>query len=169
MKMKNFFKILDLPQKLVIDHNELKKQYFKLLKAKPASEEASYNTVLIEQAYQTLKDRFLRIEHLLQVEGVEPVSKDKVPLQFSEIVKEVETLLPLAKKGDQGSLLKLKKLHTNILNEFSSVSIELANLEKAWDSHEAGDTETILKRLNRKTAAFHFIRNVEQDIRQTIN
>lgn len=169
MKTKNFFKVLDLPQKLVIDHNELKKQYFKLLKAKPVGEETSYNPDLIEQAYQTLKDRFLRIEHLLQVEGVEPVSKNKVPLQFSEIVKEVETLLPLAKKGDAGSLLKLKKLHTNILNEFSSVSIELANLEKAWDVHEVGDTETILKRLNRKTAAFHFIRNVEQDIRQTIN
>lgn len=167
--MKNFFKILDLPEKLVIDHNELKRQYFKLLKAKSLDEQADYNPGLIEQAYQTLKDRFLRIEHLLQVEGIEPVSKDKVPLQFSEIVKEVETLLPLAKKGDQGSLLKLKKLHTNILNEFSSASIELANLEKAWDSHETGDTETILKRLNRKTAAFHFIRNVEQDIRQTIN
>lgn len=174
---KNYFDILDVPKKLVMDHNELKKKYFQLLKENSSdsvlnkekkSDKDKAKRQIIETAYQTLKDRQSRIEHLLEVEGIS--RKDTVPMQFMSLSKQIKEILPKAKSGDSESVQRLKKLHVDILNEFSQISIELAYLEKAWDAQtDLKDSKLLLKKISRKSAAFSFVKSMEQNIRQTIN
>lgn len=167
---KNYFELLNLPLKLQLDHNELKKNYFNLLKEyskDPVLDEGTENTkkkTLIEEAYQTLKDRITRIEHLLEVQGVEVANDNKAPRSFAPLAEKVEPFLDetLLSANDKK---KLKTLHTDVISEFSSASIELARLETAWDTSEDKD---LLRRLRRKSAAFSYIRNVEQNIRDAL-
>ncbi len=173
---KNFFKLLNLPEKLLIDHNELKKNYFNLIK------ECSRDPILdkdsgkksntrrrgeLDEAFNTLKDRLLRIEHLLTIEGVGGANDNKTPSQFETIATSVANLTKKA-MNDPKSREELKKIHSDVMSEFSSVSIELAKLENAWDATEESDPE-ILKKLKRKSAAFNFIRNVDKEIRAILN
>lgn len=174
MLMKNYFDLMALPQKLLINHDELKKQYHRLVKAHshdPILQESQDDKpmlALAEKAYQTLKDRLSRIEHLLEVNGIK-VSR-KIPLQLTRLATEIEEILPLIKNGYPAEQERLKKLHAHILNEFSSISIELSHLEKAWDDHaEPERSQLILKKLSRKSAAFHYIRSIEQNVREMIH
>lgn len=172
---KNYFKILNVPEKLQLDHNELKKNYFNLLKKNsndpvldPAGnkKDNKKKMSLIEEAYQTLKDRITRIEHLLILEGIIPANDNRAPRNFEPLAHAVLDVLEKAKE-DKKQIKKLKALHTDVLTEFSTISIELARLEKAWD--ESTQTETdLLKKLKRKSAAFNYIKNMEQDIRLVI-
>lgn len=172
---KNYFKVLNLPEKLLLNHNELKKNYFVLLKesanelpvdASGKKKKGSEKKKLIEEAYQTLKDRLTRIEHLLEIQGVAVANDNKVPSHLAPLVEKMESLL-IRIKTDKTCVTELKKIHTNILSEFSLASIELARLEQAWDSSttEGGD---ILRKLRRKMTAFNYIRSLEQNVRSAM-
>lgn len=172
---KNYFKILNVPQKLLLDHNELKKNYFNILKEHSndpildptgKKKDNKNKKVLIELAYQTLKDRITRIKHLLEIQGIMPANDNKAPRHFAPLAEQICQFLDKA-KTDKSYICKLKELHTDVLTEFSTISIELANLEKAWDSGSK-DGQELLKKLKRKSAAFNYIRSIEQDIRDTI-
>lgn len=172
----NYFKILNVPEKLLIDHNELKKNYFNLLKQHSNDpildpEKNKKDNIkkkdLIEAAYQTLKDRITRIEHLLEIQGIEVANDNKVPTQLADLFSKVEELLIQA-KNDRSLLSELKKVHTSVLTEFSSASIELARLEQAWDQGDSDNSDT-LKKLRRKSALFSSIRSLEQNLRVAIS
>jgi len=171
----NYFKILNVPQKLLLNHNELKKNYFNLLKENsndpildPKGEKKNNNRKkdLIEKAYQTLKDRLTRIVHLLEIQGIKVANDNKSPRNFEPLANQVNAVLKKSKK-DKSDINKLKALHTNVISEFSTISIELALLEKAWDN-SADKEEGLLKKLKRKSEAFNYIKNIEQDIRTAI-
>jgi DnaJ-domain-containing protein 1 len=184
--LKDYFELLSLPKKLVIDHNELKKQYHKLVKTystDPVLDKLNEKMddkeklKLVETAYRTLKDRFERIVHLLEVEGI-TFKKDRAPTQFVELEQRVDTVLEKVKSGDEKKIEELKILHQDILNQFSTVSVELAHLEKAWDASNdnvdeveegAAQAQGLLKKLGRKSAAFNYIRLVEQNVRLAVN
>lgn len=166
---KNYFKILNLPQKLRLDHNKLKKNYFNLLKENsndpvldPQKKKKTNvrKTELINQAYKTLKDRITRIDHLLELEGLGPANDNRAPRHFAPTARRIVSLIEKANTNSK-CLSELKELHAQVLAEFSAVSIELDRLEKAWDEKRDFD---ILKKLKRKSAAFNYIKNIEQDI-----
>lgn len=169
---KNYFKLLNLPEKLLIDHNELKKNYFNLLKEcsldpvldKTGDKKTSKGKRdLLGEAYNTLKDRMLRIEHLLQIEGITVANDNKAPSQFAAIATKVSELT-VKVKTDQSSRDELKRVHSDVITEFSTISMELTRLETAWDAREKNDPE-LLKRLKRKCVAFNYIRSVDKEIR----
>jgi hypothetical protein len=156
--MKNYFKILNLEPKLLIDHNELKKQYFTLIKKTPTER------VDIEKAYQTLKERLSRIEHLLMIQGRELEdlqSLKKIPKAYAPLVGEVDKALA----GPASDRLHLKQLHDAVLREFSTASIGLATLEKEWDEKGEVDTQ-ILDKLKNQWEVFCYIRGLEQNVRR---
>lgn len=158
--MKNYFKILNLEPKLLIDHNELKKQYFTLIKKTPA-ERAD-----IEKAYRTLKDRLPRIEHLLVIQGRELEdlqSLKKIPKVYAPLVGKVDKAMSEASSDRH----HLKQLHDAVLSEFSTASIELANLEKEWDEKGEADTD-ILDKLKNQCETFCYIRGLEQNVRRSL-
>lgn len=170
----NYFKLLNVPEKLVLDHNELKKNYFNLLKEcsndpvldpKHVKETDQKQKSLIEEAYNTLRDRLSRIEHLLKIQGLDVANDNKPPRNFEDVAEKVLPLLESVRNHhDESLVLELKKWHKDVMTHFSSISIELAKLERAWDE-KSKDEQEILKRLRRKSAAFSFIRNLDQDIR----
>lgn len=158
--MKNYFKILNLEPKLLIDHNELKKQYFTLMKKTPAERDD------IEKAYRTLKDRLPRIEHLLIIQGraLEDLQTLKrTPEVYAPLVGEVDKALA----GTTSDRIHLKQLHDAVLREFSTASIGLATLEKEWDEKGEADTD-ILDKLKNQCEAFCYIRGLEQNVRRSL-
>lgn len=166
--MQNYFKLLDLPPKLKIDYNKLKKNYFNLLRvnskdATITADQQKKKRALIKKAYDVLADRITRIEHLLEINGFKVANDNKVPLAVAPFIDQIETLKDSVQK-DKKSKETLKKIHADIISEFSTISIELARLENAWDLDGAKDP-SILKKLKRKMAAFTYIKNMEQDLR----
>ncbi|MCP5465009.1 MAG: hypothetical protein H7A33_08305 [Deltaproteobacteria bacterium] len=174
----NYFQILNVPTKLQMDQGILKKNYFNLLKENKRDPILDKGTneaddkkmiALIEEAYNTLKDRISRIEHLLQIEGLDVANDNKAPRNFRDIDEQVKDLLPKFNQNPDKYRTELKELHANVLSEFSAASIELSRLEKQWDELSKNDeADDLLRKLRRKSAAFNYIRNVEQDIRQNI-
>ena len=160
--MKDYFKLLNLPQKLLIDYNELKKQYFTLTKKTPAKRDD------IEEAYQNLKERLSRLEHLLEIQGRKVVpwkNADKVPAAQNTLVAEVNTLVADFDGGQKAKKDRLKQLHGEILREFSAISIGLSHLEKEWD--EKGGEE-VLDKLKNQCELFCYVRSVEQNMRRCL-
>lgn len=169
---RNFFEVLNLPVKLVIDHNELKKNYFNLLKENSADPilnpngPANNNELkVIEQAFQTLKDRITRISHVLQIEGLRVANDNKAPINFADTADEIQSLIQARDKLTLAELDRLKQLQTSVVSVFSSISMELSKLENAWD--ESPNME-ILKRIRRKSAAFSYVRGIDQNIRDIL-
>lgn len=169
----NYFEVLQLPVKLVLDHNELKKNYFNLLKASkadpildPKGTDDTKRIRVIEDAYQTLRDRILRIEHLLAIQGVRVANDNKPPVSFLKVAEQVEEVLEGFNPDNVSNLNRLKELHRDVLGVFSEVSIELAKLETAWD--QSGDVD-LLKKIRRKSAAFSYIRRIDQSIRDMLS
>lgn len=175
MSQPNYFEVLNLPVKLKIDKNDLKKNYFNLLKENsndpvldPDQKVQSDNKgqiQLLEKAYETLSDRLTRIYHLLELQGIEVANTNKAPAKMSDLAEKVEPLLQIDAL-QEAHINELKELHKEVLAEFSTISIELAQLEDAWD--EQG-REVLLRKLKRKSVAFDFIRTLEQGIREKIN
>jgi|AACY02.16.fsa_nt_gi DnaJ-class molecular chaperone with C-terminal Zn finger domain len=171
----DYFKLLKIPQKLKIDHNELKKNYHNLIRhkskdpvlcAQSAKKPSAKEKQRIQEAFETLSDRITRIEHLLELKGHKVANDNRPPVFFRAIAQEIEGLL----KAKQTKTLKkdrLKALHQEVLLQFSTVSIDLDRLEKAWDESVEQDLG-LLKKLKRKTAAYSYIREVEQELRTAL-
>ncbi|MBF0105052.1 MAG: hypothetical protein HQM16_06960 [Deltaproteobacteria bacterium] len=173
----DYFKLLNLPTKLKLDHNKLKKNYFNLIRhkskdpvvnPKEVKEPDKKEKELIKKAYETLKGRITRIEHLLEINGQRVDEDTKVPTTLGPIYEQVQTLIKTPRKN-QKCINELKQLHKDVIAEFSAISIDLAHLENEWDNSAGADHQVILKKLKRKTLAFSFIRDVEQNIRTAIN
>ena len=167
----NFFDLLQLPPNLKIDYGKLKKNYFNLLKDNSADgtkdkDQQKKTRELIKTAYETLKDRATRIEHLLDIWGLEVANDNKPPLSVAPLARLVQTLLARQDKS-KTAIDALKKVHKDVISEFSTISIELDRLESAWDNSDQQDKD-ILKRLKRKMAAFCYIKDIEQNIRTVI-
>lgn len=169
----NYFEVLNLPIKLVLDHNELKKNYFNLLKASkadpildPKGTDDKKRIQVLEDAYKTLRDRILRIEHLLAIQGVRVANDNKPPVSLLKVSEQIEEVIEGFKPDNASNINRLKELHSDVMGAFSEVSIELAKLETAWD--QSGDVD-LLKKLRRKSAAFSYIRRVDQTIRDMLS
>jgi len=168
----NYFKLLDVPQSLLLDHNELKKKYFLLVKENshdPVLDKGKQNQKklnILETAYETLSDRISRIQHLLETQGLTVANDNKAPNHFVEVDTALKEVLPKFQKEKSKFLDQIKSLHQQVISQFSAVSIDLANLEKAWDEDQS---HSILKKLRRKSAAFNYIKNIEQDLREHLN
>lgn len=173
----NYFKLLNLPVKLKLDHNKLKKNYFNLIRhrskdpvinASNSKKPDKKEKELIKKAYDTLKGRISRIEHLLEIKGYKVANDNRTPVVFGPMVQQIQDLLNKPKKN-QKCINELKKLHQEVITEFSTISLDLARLEIEWDNNYPQTNNDILKKLRRKTSAFSFIKDIEQDIRVAIN
>lgn len=170
----NYFDLFELPKKLKIDHNELKKRFFVL--TKKYSEVASPDKVgLLHQAYDTLKERLPRIRYLLELEGHKVSPNKRVPATLAELAAAVEGLIPQAKNGTKAAVEQLTAIHSQVIKEFSTVSIKLATLEKQWDETPTKATAArgakandILSQLKKASEDFHFVQNLENVVRQII-
>lgn len=173
---KNYFKILDLPQRLLLDQAELKKNYFNhvkdystdpILDRGSARKKSDHKLKLVEEAYHVLKDRILRIEHLLDLEGPEDSDHQRIPRRYQELARQVSAFVSQTPK-DGNYARELKQLHAKILSDFSSVSIELTRLERAWDDKN-GLPPDLLRKLKKKSTLFHYVRSLEHNIQSALN
>lgn len=170
----NYFDIFELPKKLKIDHNELKKRFFVLTK-KYSEVVGSDKALLLNKAYDTLKERLPRIRYLLELEGHKVRQNKKAPATLAEFAVAVERLIPQAKSGGKAAVEQLKAIHSQVIKEFSTVSIKLATLEKQWDETPTKATaargakaKDILSQLKKASEDFHFVQNLENVVRQII-
>jgi hypothetical protein len=168
MAENNYFDLFELPKKLKIDHNELKKRFFVL--TKKYSEVAREDKVgLLTKAYDTLKERLPRIRYLLELEGHKVRLGKEAPATLTELASAVERLVPQAKSGSKAAFEQLRALHSQIIKEFSTVSIKLATLERLWDESPAkGKVKDVLNQLKKASEDFHFVQNLENAVRQII-
>jgi curved DNA-binding protein CbpA len=192
----NFFELLQLEPVLQLDHNELKKNYFNLLKEystdpvlDPKGEKKTDKAKIdeIEQAYQTLKDRVSRIAHLLSVEGM--ISANDIPSvtkpanQESGQSSTVEGIYNLAREvahliegsaTQKTELTQLKQMHGRLMSEFSHASLTLTETEKKWDRHiqqhpdDTAEHSNLLTELRDRWKVFCTIRALEQDLRKVV-
>lgn len=166
----NYFDIFELPKKLKIDHNELKKKFFVLSKKLTENKVVSDKIEMVNRAYDTLKERLPRIRYLLELEGQKTKKTvGKAPKSFSKLADEVNAVLPKAQGGNKSARDELKRLHDQIMREFSTVSIRLATLEKQWDEVDpTGKTKDIIAQLKKASEEFHFIQGLENLVRQIL-
>lgn len=164
----NYFDIFKLPQKLNIDHNELKKQFTALKKQYTSAKDEGLEH--LTQAYQTLKERLSRADYFLKSQGHNVEKETTTPPEaFQHIYDTAQKYLEQIQNHQDSAKAALKTLHQEILTEFSHISLKLTQLEKEWDSNTIPEKSVkILKRLKKTVTDFHFIKNLENKIRSVV-
>lgn len=100
--MIDFFAFFDLPRKFNIPDNELRRKYLQqsrethpdyFVTTQPdRSAEMEENAAHLNAAYSVLKDEFLRIRHLIELEGIDPETLTLPPAFLMEVMELNETI-----------------------------------------------------------------------------
>jgi len=173
--MIDYFALLQQPRRPWLDPEALKEKYHELTKAahpdRPSSTNSDSDFASINEAYRVLLDPKLRLDHLLNLEGIPPISHANVPEQIADIFLEIGTLIQetdhlLAKSATTTALSKallrpeilekqnltgdlLEKLETM----YAKAMDELKLLDKTWAStHKIGAGSLELSALSSRFA-----------------
>lgn len=109
----NYFEILDLPVRLQVDKNELRRQYLQLSRryhpdhhaqsSGEAQEEALEASALLNQAFKTLSNRDETIRYVLQLKGLLVADeKYNLPPEFLMEMMEINESASELEPGDAG-------------------------------------------------------------------
>lgn len=100
--MIDYFAFFDLPRKFNIPDNALRRKYlqksrethpdFFVTTQPERSTEMEENAALLNAAYSMLKDEFLRIRHLVELEGIDPETLTLPPAFLMEMMELNETI-----------------------------------------------------------------------------
>jgi molecular chaperone HscB len=100
--MIDYFAFFELPRKFSIPDNELRRKYlqksrethpdFFVATQPERSAEMEENAALLNAAYRNLKDEFLRIRHILELEGIDPEKLTLPPAFLMEMMELNETI-----------------------------------------------------------------------------
>jgi|GEM_PF-5621260 len=109
----DYFSILGLPQKINLDEETLKDRFFDLNRAfhpdraakltdERAREIAIHKSVLINNSYNTLRDRTRRIQYLIRQElGEREEKSGHIPVELFDLVEEINELMGEVRQAKQ--------------------------------------------------------------------
>ncbi|MFZ5876618.1 MAG: Fe-S protein assembly co-chaperone HscB [Nitrospirota bacterium] len=176
----DYFAILGLPRRLMIDAKALEATYHRLSRevhpdfhlTKPAAERERLlaRSALVNQAYRTLKDFHSRVEYLVEFEGGDAL-KPKAPPELLEDVLEVQELLEECRA--QGRLNAESPLASRVKTEaerlrgaLAALDAELVERANAWDAASAGGdaARSTLARLQDLVSQRVYVVNLIRDI-----
>jgi len=154
--MIDYFALLQQPRRPWLDPEELKEKYHELTKSTHPNQKASVGSdsdfASINEAYRTLLDPKLRLDHLLKLEGIPLASHTNVPEQIADVFLEIGTLIQetdrlLAKSATttalskallRSEILEKQKLTADLLEKletmYANALKELKLLDQAWTS-----------------------------------
>ncbi len=180
----DYFTIFDLPRKLRIDEEELRRRFYELSRrvhpdffqtGTPAEQAWSLErSAVINQAYRTLRDLAPRVEYLIQLEeGRETKEeathiKPKAPTDLLEEMLEIQEALQEAKAGglDEATRQRLRQEQARLLDRRKSEEASLLDLAREWDSavDGNGDRKGLLDRMKQALAARAYLNTVINDL-----
>jgi curved DNA-binding protein CbpA len=154
--MIDYFALLQQPRRPWLDPEELKEKYHELTKTahpdRPSPANPDSDFASINEAYRVLLDPKLRLDHLLNLEGIPPISHANVPEQIADVFLEIGTLIQetdrlLAKSATATALskallrteiLEKQKLTADLLEKLETMYAgalkELKRLDQIWTS-----------------------------------
>ena len=154
--MIDYFALLEQPRRPWLDSETLKEKYHELTKAvhpdRPSSANPDSDFANINEAYRVLLDPKLRLDHLLNLEGIAPPSHTNVPEQIADVFLDIGTLIQetdrllarsatttaLSKALLRSEILKKQKLTADLLekleNMYAGALKELKLLDQTWTS-----------------------------------
>jgi DnaJ-domain-containing protein 1 len=165
--MTDYFRLLGQPRRPWLDEEDLKNAFHaRTLQAHPdvaSTDEAASSFATLNEAYRTLRQPKLRIDHLLAFEnsGTETATlniSDSLQELFPAItsgtqrVKELSDKLRLARSGLSRGLLerdlvKLKAEIDELRDQLSRLEVEaldeLQTIDRRWDSRSAVDLDAL--------------------------
>jgi molecular chaperone HscB len=109
----DYFSIMGLPQKINLDEETLKDRFFDLNRAfhpdratkltdERAREIAIHKSVLINNSYNTLRDRTRRIQYLIRQElGEREEKSGRIPMELFDLVEEINELMGEVRQAKQ--------------------------------------------------------------------
>ena len=165
----NYFKIFDIDPKYDIDQKLLQKKYFTLqLKYHPdrsKNESDRYNSLinstLVNKAFKTIQDDYLRAEYLLKTRGFltleNKLTNSLSHKQLEKILESYEIL------EDIKSLPDLYKIKQYKINDYQELVLKIAEAFTKNNFKEALDLTVSLKYLN------SLIQNIKLKIRNADN
>lgn len=163
--MTDYFALLQQPRRPWLDPEALKEKYHEFTKAAHPDRLASINPdsdfANVTEAYRVLLDPKLRLDHLLNLEGIPPISQANVPEQIADVFLEIGILIQetdrllaksaiataLSKALLRSEILEKQKLTADLLEKLETMYAgalnELKLLDKAWASTDkiAGPSE----------------------------
>ncbi|MFN7039181.1 MAG: Fe-S protein assembly co-chaperone HscB [Alphaproteobacteria bacterium] len=146
----NYFSIFGLPIKYDLDYDILNKKYFELLKnfhpdnsINSTNEEKLQTTkasMLINDAYQTLKDPLKRIEYLLKLQNINITEDGQVKASFELLNDIMEYREELEEAQDKSVFEKLEN------KAYSQIEDSKENFQKYYNSQQFEQaTESAIK------------------------
>jgi curved DNA-binding protein CbpA len=169
--MIDYFALLQQPRRPWLDSEELKEKYHELTKTAHPDRSSSANPnsdfADINEAYRVLLDPKLRLDHLLNLEGIPPASHTNVPEQIADVFLEIGTLIQetdrlLAKSATttalskallRSEILEKQKLIADLLEKLETMYAdalkELKLLDQTWtstDKNGAAELSALLSR-----------------------
>jgi molecular chaperone HscB len=179
----NYFTFFGLPRKLGVDERDLERRFRELSRqfhpdyyynAEPAERLASLErTSYLNDAYRTLRDPMARIEYLLSLEGLSPVSlsgavSEKVPPALLEEVfalnEALDEIRELRETGNvQGALrARLQQARKPIEQKHQDHKRRLTELSATWDAlaDEAPERGAALDALHEVLLEHRYVQNL---------
>ena len=161
--MIDYFALLEQPRRPWLDPEELKEKYHELTKVAHPDRQSSATPdsdfANINEAYRVLLDPKLRLEHLLELEGILPASHANVPEQIADVFLEIGTLIQetdrllaksttttvLSKALLRPEILEKQKLTADLLEKLETMHAgalkELKLLDQTWTSTDKTGAE----------------------------
>ncbi len=150
----NYFAILGLPQKINLDEELLKERFFDLnrafhpdraakMKDEQTRQIALRKSVLINNGFNTLRDRTRRIQYLIRLElGEREGNSGRVPMELFDLVEELNELMAQVRqakreKQAQGNGHQLAELTRQLEGRLQQLNAHREAFEKNLESKEA--------------------------------
>lgn len=128
--MQNYFKIFEIEENIEINLNDLEKKYFEFQKnfhPDKAGIAEIEKSILINEAYEVLKNKVLRASHILQIHNIDVENDEKSIKVNQETLMEIFTLQEEISDNNQEKNSELKNLLQEKIEEnFCKVKEEIA-------------------------------------------
>jgi molecular chaperone HscB len=181
----DYFQILGLPRRLVVDGEALQKRYYELNRRlhpdryQTAPQEARSaslrSTAAVNQAYRTLRDPVDRGIYWLALRGEHlGTDNNRVPAELAALVFEVQEKLEELRSardtdGHTGLLKEIGEIYAELLDRRSALLEQLTANFACWDAGSA-NADTLAHELKSILSALAYlgtlIRDVEKELEQ---
>lgn len=184
----DYFAFFGLPRKLLIDEAALEKEFYSLsrqlhpdyfMNSTDAERRASIDrSSMLNDAHRTLRDRVLRAQYLLQLEGYKEAEKKAPPDLLEEVFElnmQIEELKAAKKMGDEDEVSEarasLEEALQGLKEKLNEIDERLYTLFGVWDA--AVDTsdegrKAALDLMSEVLSHRSYIRNLVRDIREEL-
>ena len=179
----DYFQVMGLPRRLVVDTQALQKRYYELHRClhpdryqtgpQEARQASLRNTAAVNRAYRTLRDPIDRGLYWLTLRGESlGAGNNQVPADLAALVFELQEQLEelrAARRGNGAVQLaqEIAACHTELLQRQSALLEQLGQNFVRWDTGEA-DTGTLTRELKAILSALAYLGTLIRDVEKEL-